>query len=169
MPTPPTRRSPRAAAPPTRTRPLGRGSTAASSTPVRPVAAPFAAVFGVLVAAEDGYLGWLLWDADPGWGWYLLLPALLAGGALIGAVLVLRGRSLGRLSGSAVLALFCLLPLVGLLGLAAFFALLGGGEAVWWALLLLVGPIGGLALALQRPVRHWTRSHRVGRRAGCAR
>ena len=46
---------------------------------------------------------------------------------------------------------------------------LGGGEAVWWALLLLVGPIGGLVLALQRPVRQWTGSHRVGRRAGRAR
>ena len=169
MPTPPTRRSPRAAAPPTRPRPLGRGSTAVASTLLRPVAAPFAAVFGLLVAAEDGYLGWLLWDADPGWGWHLLIPLLLAAGALTGAVLVLRGRWLGRLSGSAVLALFCLLPLVGLLGLVAFFALLGGGEAVWWALLLLVGPIGGLALALQRPVRQWTRPPRVGNRAGRAR
>jgi hypothetical protein len=133
------------------------------------VAAPFAAVFGLLVAAEDGYLGWLLWDAEPGWGWYLLAPAVLAVGALAGAVLVLRGRSLGRLSGSAVLAVFSLLPLVGLLGLAAFFALLGGGQAVWWALLLLVGPIGGLSLALQRPVRQWTRPPRLGRRAARAR
>jgi hypothetical protein len=152
-----------------RARPLGRGSTAAHTAPVRPVAAPFAAVFGLLVAAEDGYLGWLLWDADPGWGWYLLLPAVLAAGALTGAVLVVRGRSLGRLSGSAVLAVCCLLPLLGLLGLAGFFALLGGGAAVWWALLLLVGPIGGLALALQRPVRQWTRPARVGRRPGRAR
>jgi hypothetical protein len=128
---------------------------------VRPVTAPFAAVFGLLVAAEDGYLGWLLYDADPGWGWYLLLPALLAGAAVLGALLVLRGRSLGRwLSGSAVLALACLLPLLVLLGLAAFFALLGGGQAVWWALLLLVGPVGGLTLALQRPVRAWTRPAR---------
>jgi hypothetical protein len=152
-----------------RTRTLGRGFSVAPAAPVRPVAAPFAAVFGLLVAAEDGYLGWLLWDADPGWGWYLLLPVLLAAGALTGAVLVLRGRALGRLSGSALLAVFCLLPLLGLLGLVAFFALLGGGEAVWWALLLLVGPIGGLALALQRPVRQWTRPRRVGRRGKRAR
>src|SRR3954451_12268558 len=139
MPTSPTRRSPRAAALPTRPRPLGRGSAAVAGTPLRPVAAPFAAVFGLLVAAEDGYLGWLLWDADPGWGWYLVLPVLLAAGALTGAVLVLRGRAFGPfLSGSALLAVFCLLPLLGLLGLAAFFALLGGGEAVWWALLLLI-------------------------------
>ncbi|MBB3675568.1 hypothetical protein [Modestobacter versicolor] len=169
MPTPPTRRSPRRAAPAapatsatTRSRTLGRGFTAAPTAPVRPLAAPFAAAFGVLVAAEDAYLGWLLWDADPGWGWYLLLPALPAVAALAGALLVLRGRSLSRrVSGSAVLALACLVPLLGLLGLAVFFALLGGGQAVWWALLLLVGPIGGLALALQRPVRRWTRGSRV--------
>jgi hypothetical protein len=129
--------------------------------PVRPVAVPFAGVFGLLVAAEDGYLGWLLWDAEPGWGWYLLAPAVLAVGALAGAVLVLRGRSLGRVRGSAVLALFCLLPLLGLLALAAVLALLGGGQAVWWSLLLLVGPIGGLSLALQRPVRQWTGRRRT--------
>jgi hypothetical protein len=76
---------------------------------------------------------------------------------------------LGRLSGSTVLAVSCLLPLLGLLGLAGFFALLGGGQAVWWALLLLVGPIGGLALALQRPARQWTRSPRVGHRGRRAR
>jgi hypothetical protein len=133
-----------------------------ATAPARPVAAPFAAVFGVLVAAEDAYLGWLLWDADPGFGWYLALPAVLLAGALAGAVLVLRGRGVARwLSGSTVLAVFCLLPLVGLIGLVGFFALLGGGQAVWWALLLLVGPLGGLVLGLQRPVRAWTRSPRA--------
>jgi lysylphosphatidylglycerol synthetase-like protein (DUF2156 family) len=126
--------------------------------PVRPVTAPFAAVFGLLVAAEDAYLGWLLRDAEPRWGWYLLLPAVLAAGALAGAFLVLRGRAVGRrTSGSAVLALFCLLPLLGLLALAAVLALVGGGQAFWWSLLLLVGPVGGLSLALQRPMRDWTR------------
>jgi hypothetical protein len=143
-------------------RPLGRGFTVAPTAPVRPVSAPFAAVFGLLVAVEDGYLGWLLWDADPGLGWYLALPAVLVAGALAGAVLVLRGRGLGRwLSGSVLLAVFCLLPLLGLLGLAGFFALLGGGQAVWWALLLLIGPLGGLVLSLQRPVRAWTRRPRA--------
>jgi hypothetical protein len=149
-------------------RPIGRGFPVPSTAPVRPVSAPFAAVFGVLVAAEDAYLGWLLWDAEPGWGWYLLLPALLAVGVLTGAFLVLRGRALGGwISGSAVLAVCCLLPLLGLLGLAAFFALLGGGQAAWWAVLLVVGPLGGLVLALQRPVRDWTRPasrRRLGRR-----
>jgi hypothetical protein len=139
-------------------RPIGRGFAVAPAAPVRPVAAPFAAVFGLLVAAEDGYLGWLLWNTDPGWGWYLLLPAVLAVGAVAGAGLVLRGRPLGRrVSGSAVLAVFCVLPLLGLLGLSVLFAALGGGSAAWWVLLLLVGPIGGLALGLQRPVRNWTR------------
>ncbi|WP_369137735.1 hypothetical protein [Modestobacter versicolor] len=180
MPTPPPRRSPRRAAPATpvpsattRSRTPGRGFGTAPAAPVRPVAAPFAAVFGLLVAAEDGYLGWLLWDADPGWGWYLLLPAVGVVLALTGAALVLRGRALGgRLSGSAVLAVACLLPLLGLLGLAALFALLGAGEEVWWTVLLLVGPVGGLVVALQRPVRGWTRPQRprrLGRGAARAR
>ena len=154
-------------------RPIGRGFAVAPAAPVRPVAAPFAAVFGVLVAAEDAYLGWLLWDAEPGWGWYLLLPAVLVAGALAGAFLVLRGRSVGRWAGGwAVLALFCLLPMLGLLGLALLFGALGGGSAVAWALLLLVGPVGGLSLALQRPVRDWTRpaaGRRLGRRRASGR
>jgi len=150
------RRSPRAA-PAASRRGAGRAPAALS----RPLQAPFAAVFGLLVAVEDGYLGWLLWDADPGWGWYLLVPLVLAVGALTGAVLVLTGRAATRwTSGSAVLALFSVLPLLGLLGLAGFFALLGGGEAVGWALLLLVGPIGALSLATRRPVRAWTRPGR---------
>ncbi|WP_138759655.1 hypothetical protein [Modestobacter altitudinis] len=150
------RRSPRAAPAASR-----RGSTRAPTAPPRPLQAPFAAVFGLLVAVEDGYLGWLLWDADPGWGWYLLAPLVLAAGALTGAVLVLRGRALTRwTSGSAVLVVFSVLPLLGLLGLAGFFAVLGGGEAVWWALLLLVGPIGALSLGSRRPVRAWTRPGR---------
>ena len=145
-------------------RPLGRGFAVPPPAPARPVAAPFAAVFGVLVAAEDGYLGWLMADADPGWYWYLLLPAVLAAGALTGAVLVLRGRPLGRrLSGSAVLAWCSVLPLLGVLGLAGLFALLGDGEGVAVSLLLLVGPVGALALALQRPVRVWSGSRRAGR------
>jgi hypothetical protein len=172
MPSTSTRRSPRRAVPAasvTRPRRLGRGFPAPSTPPVRPVAAPFAAVFGLLVAVEDGYLGWLLEDTDPGWGWYLVLPAVLPVGALAGAVLVLRGRPAGRwVSGSAVLAVSCLLPLLGLIGLAGFFALLGGGQAAVWALLLLIGPIGGLSLALQRPVRQWTRPRRVGHRGGRA-
>src|SRR3954470_24785341 len=126
-----TRRSPRRAAPAaagSRPRGLRRGPTATPSTPARPDAAPFAAVLGLLVAAEDGYLGWLLWDAEPSWGWYLAPPAVLAVGALAGAVLVLRGRLLGRWAGGwTVLVLACLLPLLGLLGLAGFFAFLGGG------------------------------------------
>jgi hypothetical protein len=158
------RRSPRAA-PTASRRPLGRGSTRAPAPLSRPLQAPFAAVFGLLVAVEDGYLGWLLWDADPGWGWYLLAPLVLAAGALTGAVLVLRGRAPTRwTSGSTVLVVFSVLPLLGLLGLAGFFALLGGGEAVAWALLLLVGPIGALFLASRRPVRIWTRSASAGRR-----
>jgi hypothetical protein len=158
MPSTSTRRSPRRAAPasPVARPTPGRGP-AAVRAPLRPVAVPFAAVFGVLVAVEDGYLGWLLWDTDPGWGWYLLGPAVLAAGALTGAVLVLRGRRLTRsASGSAVLTVFSLLPLLGLLVLAGALAVLGGGQAVGWALLLLIGPVGALSLARQRPVRAWS-------------
>jgi hypothetical protein len=155
------RRSPRAAPAASR-----RGSTRAPAVLSRPLQAPFAAVFGLLVAVEDGYLGWLLWDADPGWGWYLLAPLVLAAGALTGAVLVLRGRALTRwTSGSTVLVVFSVLPLLGLLGLAVFFALLDGGTAVLWALLLLVGPVGALSLASRRPVRIWTRSASAARRS----
>jgi hypothetical protein len=147
-------------------RPLGRGFTVAPPTPVRPLQAPFAALFGGLVAVEDGYLGWLLWDADHRWSWYLLAPLLLLAAALTGAALVLRGRSLGPVSGSAVLAWSCVLPLLGLLALTVFFAALADAEGALMSLVLLVGPLGGLVLALRRPVREWTRRGRArGREA----
>ena len=166
MPSTSSRRAGTAATQPRPRRPLGRGFAVAQPAPVRPVQAPFAAVFGGLVALEDGYLGWLLWDADSTWSWYLLVPALLVVGALAGAVLVLRGRGVGPVSGSAVLAWSCLLPLLGLLALTVFFAALGDGEAAWLALVLLVGPLGGLVLALRRPVREWTRRGRARARSG---
>ena len=148
-------------------RPLGRGFATAPPSPTRPVEAPFAALFGGLVALVDGYLGWLLWDADRSWSWYLLVPLLLVAGALAGAVLVLAGRGLGPVSGSAVLAWSCVLPLLGLLALTLFFAALGDGEAAWPALVLLIAPLGGLVLALRRPVREWTRGRaRADRAAG---
>ena len=172
MPSTSTRR-PGAAAPRPRPRhPLGRGATSATPVPVRPVQAPFAAVFGGLTAVVDGYLGWLLWDVDRSVRWYVLAPALLAAAALLGAVLVLRGHGLGRVSGSAVLAWSCVLPLLGLLALAVVVAALGDGEAAWLALVLGIAPLGGLVLALQRPVREWTgraRAARNGRRAPRAR
>ena len=142
-------------------RPLGRGFAVAPPDPVRPVQAPFAALFGVLVAVVDGYLGWLLWDADHTWSWYLLVPLLLVAGALAGAVLVVLGRGLGPVSGSAVLAWSCVLPLLGLLALTLFFATLADTESAWLALVLLVAPLGALVLALRRPVREWTRRGRA--------
>ena len=150
-------------------RPIGRGFAATPAAPARPLQAPFAAVFGVLVAAVDGYLAWLVWDADPGWGWYLLPPGVLLVAALTGAVLVVRGRGLGRVSGAAVLAWASALPLLGLLVLVVFFLALGGGQAAAEAVLLVVAPLGALVLALQRPVREWTRPHRLERAGGRAR
>ena len=146
-------------------RPLGRGFATAPPEPVRPVQAPFAALFGVLVALVDGYLGWLLWDADRRWSWYLLVPLLLVAGALAGAVLVVRGRGIGRVSGSALLAWSCVLPLLGLLALTVFFAALADAEAAWMSVVLLVAPLGAMVLALRRPVREWTRRGRAQARA----
>lgn len=140
--------------------PLGRGLVTAPATRRRPVQAPFAALFGGLVAAEDLYLAWLVRDLGAGRPWLLGLPVLLAGWALAGAVLVVRGR--GR--GAAVLATAAVLPLLGMLGLGVFFALLGGGTALWSVVLLLVGPVGCLALSLRRPVREWSRPAGSARR-----
>ena len=107
---------------------------------------PFAVMFGLLVAAVDGYLGWLL-----SFGWYVAVPVVLGVGAVSGAGLVWWGRRRGWL----VLALAAALPLLGLLGLVVLFGLLGGGTAMWSAVLMLAAPVGCLALALRRPVRRW--------------
>jgi hypothetical protein len=145
-------------------RPSGRGS-AAPAEPQRPLTAPFAALFGVLVAAEDLYLAWLLAQVGTGWHRYLAVPVLLAVWAGVGAVLVLRA---GR-RGSLVLAGAAVPPLLAILGLAAVLGMLGDGGAMWSALLLLVGPAGCLTLSLGRPVRTWTRRQRAARSPGAGR
>jgi peptidoglycan/LPS O-acetylase OafA/YrhL len=123
---------------------------------VRPLTVPFAAVFGLLVAAEDLYLGWLLWEPDPGWDWFVLTPAGLALLAVAGSVLVLRGRGRGWL----VLTLAAVPSVLLLLAVAVLFGVLGDEGSVGWALLLLIGPVGCLVLAVRRPVREWTRPRR---------
>jgi hypothetical protein len=128
----------------------------------RPLVVPFAAFFGLLVAAEDVYLAWLLWTPGIGWDWFLVVPLALAVLALGGAALVLTGRARGWL----VLAVAAALPLVGLAVMAAIFAVLGGTAGVWSTLLLIVGPLGCLVLALQRPVRQWTGAGRARRSPG---
>ena len=130
----------------------------------RPLAVPFAAFFGLLLAAEATWFAWLLSTPDAGWDWFVVAPLLLAGLARAGALLVFLGRARGWI----VLALAATLSLVGLLLVALFFAVLGGGPAVWSTLLLLVGPVTALVLALRRPVREWTRARRPqeGRRTG---
>jgi hypothetical protein len=155
------------------TRRSPRPAPRAADLPVteRPLAVPFAAFFGLLVAAEDLYLAWLLWTPEVGWDWFMVGPLLLAVLAVAGSALVFTGRPRGWV----VLAVAAVLPLAGLLVLAGFFALLGGGQALWSALLLVVGPLGCLILALRRPVRAWTATGRarrpsVGRRtAGSSR
>jgi hypothetical protein len=151
-----TRRSPKAAPPPAPLRPV---------EPQRPQLAPFAAAFGVLVAAEGIYLAYLLWEPDPGWHWYVAAPVVLAALAVLGAAMVWLGRARGWL----VLTAASVVPLLLLLGLVVLFGVLGGGRAVVWGLLLLVGPVGCLALTLSRPVREWTRPRLATRTAGGAR
>jgi O-antigen/teichoic acid export membrane protein len=128
--------------------------------------APFAAVLGVLVAAEFLYLGWLLYEPGSLLDWYVVVPALLAAVTLAGAALVVLGRGRGWL----VLTAASVVLLLTLLALVLLFGALGGGAALWQALLLLIGPIGSLELTLRRPVRAWTtrgrRRSAGGRREG---
>ncbi|MEU2349364.1 hypothetical protein [Modestobacter sp. NPDC049651] len=157
MPTSTQRRSPRAVPAPAR-RPARRGPV--PTTPARPLPVPFAAVFGVLTAVVDGYLGWVLVsDPDVPAGWWLVPFALLAALALLGAALTLAGRA----RGAAVLATAGALTLVGLVVLLVLFLAVGQAGGTWWVLALLVAPLGALVLAAQRPVRAWT--HRRGRTA----
>ncbi|MGY1743679.1 MULTISPECIES: hypothetical protein [unclassified Blastococcus] len=147
------RRSPRAAPAASGSaprHPLARAARPAARE--RPQTVPFAVVFAGLVAAEELYLGRLLWEPEPGWHWYVLAALALAAWSVLGAVLVWRGRPRAWL----VLAAAGTLPLLLLLGLALLFGALGDGEAVWWALLLLAGPLGCLVLTAGRPVREWT-------------
>jgi hypothetical protein len=123
---------------------------------------PFAVLFGVLVAAEDLYFARLLWTPDTGWDRFILVPAALAALALTGAALVFLGRGRGWL----VLALAATLPLIGLAVITVLFAYLGGGQAMWMAALLCVGPVTCLVLALQRPVREWSSPGRANRSPG---
>ena len=142
------RRSPRAAP---------RQPHAAPGPAVRPVLVPFAAVFGVLVAAEYLWLAWLLRDPEVATAWFVAVPPVLAGAALAGAVLVV----LGRARAWVLLAAVSVVLLLGLLGTALLFGALGLGSVAGQALVLLVGPVGCLAFVLRRPVRKWTRPARA--------
>jgi peptidoglycan/LPS O-acetylase OafA/YrhL len=138
----PVRRSPRPAAR-TVARPAGEE---------RPLAVPLAAVFGVLVAAENAVLVGLLWTPEVGWDWFMFAPLALGLLALAGAAALLAGRRRGWVP----LAIAAGLSLLVVLALVVLFALLGGGQAMWEAVLLLIGPAGALVLSLRRPVRTWS-------------
>ncbi len=125
----------------------------------RPVLAPFAAVFGVLVAVEYLWLAWSLRDPEVATSWSVVVPAVLAVLALAGAVLVV----LGRARAWVLLAVVSVVLVLCLLGAAVLLGALGLGAVVGQALLLLVGPVGCLVLAVRRPVREWTRPARATR------
>ena len=148
-----TRRSPR---------PVPRDRAPAEPVGDRPLAATLAAVFGLLVAAVDGYLTWLLWTPEVGWDSYLLLPVLLGVLAVAAAAAVFLGVRRAWL----LLVLAAALPLAGLLAVVVLFAALGGGSALWGAVALLVAPVGCLVLALRRPVRDWMGPGRASRPPG---
>jgi hypothetical protein len=149
----PVRRSPR---------PASRTADVRAGAAERPPVVPFAAVFGLLVAVEDGYLAWLLRTPELGWDWFVIVPLALALLAVVASAAVFLGRARGWLW----LTIAAVLPLLGILALVVFFALLGGGQAMWSAVLLLVGPLGALFLAPRRPVREWTGPARARRPAG---
>ena len=144
------RRSPRAA--PLRQQPPPRPAG-------RPVLAPFAAVFGVLVAAEYLWLAWLLHDPEVATPWFVAVPVVLAVLALAGAALVVLGRARAWL----LLAAVSVVLVLCLLGTAVLFGALGLGAVVAQTLVLLVGPLGCLVLAVRRPVREWTGPSRATR------
>jgi len=123
-----------------------RAPLPSAAAAVRPPLVPVAGAFGLLVAAEEAYFVWLL-----SFGWYLVVPLVLALVTVTAVLLVWWGRR----GGWVLLAVSAVLPLLGLVALAVLFGYLGGGLAFWSTLLLLVGPVGCLALTLQRPVRRW--------------
>jgi peptidoglycan/LPS O-acetylase OafA/YrhL len=143
-------------------RPAPRGRDAAEPAGERPLAVTLAAVFGLLVAAVDAYLTWLLWTPEVGWDSYLLVPILLGVLAVAAAVAVFLGLRRAWL----LLVVAAVLPLVGMLAVVVLFAALGGGSALWGALALLIAPVGCLVLALRRPVREWTGRALAGRPPG---
>ena len=145
------RRSPRAA-----------GRPVAAPVGQRPPVVPFAVAFGLLMAVEVLYLGYLLWEPAPALDWYLVVPLVVAGASIVAALLVLRGtpRAWMFLAGTAVL------PLVALLVLVFILSGLGATAEAWSAVLMTTGPLGCLILATRRPVREWTAPHRTTRSPG---
>ena len=128
----------------------------------RPLAVPFAVAFGFLLTAEILYLGWLVWEPEPAFDRFLVIPLVLAIAAAVGSVLVLQGRR----GGWVVLAVSAVLALLVLVGLVLLLGALGGGGTMWAASLLLVGPLAALALSLRRPVREWCGGARARRSPG---
>ena len=145
------RRSPRAA-----------GRPAAPPVGQRPAVVPFAVAFGLLMAVEVLYLGYLLWEPAPALDWDLVVPVIISVAAAVASLLVLRGTARSAM----LLAGVALLPLAGLLVLVFILASLGAGAEAWLAVLMATGPLGCLILATRRPVREWTAPGRTTRSPG---
>ena len=128
----------------------------------RPTAVPFAVAFGLLMAVEVLYLGYLLWEPAPALDWYLVVPVVVAAVAVVASLMVLLGRARAWM----LLAGIAVLPLVALLVLVVILAGLGATAEAWSAVLLTTGPLGCLILATRRPVREWTTPDRTTRSPG---
>jgi hypothetical protein len=128
----------------------------------RPSVVPFAVAFGLLMAVEVLYLGYLLWEPAPALDWYLVVPVVVAVAAVVASLLVLRGTP----RSAVLLAAVAVLPLAALLVLVFILASLGAGAEAWLAVLMATGPLGCLILATRRPVREWTAPGRTTRSAG---
>jgi hypothetical protein len=128
----------------------------------RPLVVPFAVAFGLLMALEVLYLGYLLWEPAPALDWYLIVPVVLASVAVLASLLVWWGKARAWM----VLAGAAVLPLVAVLVLVFLLAGLGATAEAWVAVLMTTGPLGCLVLATRRPVREWTAPPRTTRSPG---
>ena len=128
----------------------------------RPLAVPFAAAFGALMAAEVLFLGVALLLPDFRLDRFTVVFVVLFLGAVAGSLMIVQGRR----GGWILLVVVALGGLAAVLVLVLILAALGGTGPAWAAALLTVGPLGCLVLAPQRSVRQWAGARPARRSAG---
>jgi hypothetical protein len=128
----------------------------------RPLAVPFAAAFGALMAGEVLFLGVALLLPDFRLDRFTVVFLVLVLWAVAGSLMVLQGRR----GGWIVLVIVALGGVAAVLILVLILAALGATGSAWAAALLTVGPLGCLVLAPQRSVRQWTGASAARRSAG---